>query len=166
MKYGLKSTIDATVCVAAAALLIMTVAPVAMAQDPAAEEQHRGICDEFGGIKRKRCESGELTRIIGLRFEDASEESTNGDEIESRRAAIREDLQYLKGVVSYLALASQSDALDLKAVANATGQIRKHIKKCRDVRAIERLNERNKSNRQLWISGEAPFRLAGVDRPA
>ena len=135
MKSGMKSTIDATVCVAVA-LLIMTVGPVAMAQDPAGEEQQRDTCDGLGRLERKRCESGELTRTIGLPFEDASEGSMNGDERQSRRAEISEGLQYLKGVGSYLMRASKSDVLDLDALATATEQIRKHTSRLRSRLAL------------------------------
>ena len=138
MIYSMKSAIDATLCLAAATFLIIMLVPFTMAQDPTAEEPQRVVCNEFYGLNRKRCESGELTRDTGLSLENAAEDSMDRDERELRRAEIGDDVYYLKGVAGYLARASQSDDLDLKALATATGQIMKRATRLRSRLALPR----------------------------
>ena len=110
---GMKSAIETTLCVVAAMLLVTTILPSAMAQDPDSQPQQRPTSDN--------------SLVITL------EDATSGV---SERTQIRKDLNYLKAVADYLARASQSEDPDFKAIGSTAAQVRKRVERLRSLLAL------------------------------
>jgi hypothetical protein len=87
--------------------------------------------------------------------EDAADESTKFAGFEARHAQINSDLDYLKTAAGNLALALQSEDLDLKAIDIAAGEIRKRAKRLGSLLALPSSEPRD-AIRELELATDRP----------
>ena len=131
----MKSITQTTLSLVAAVLIGMGIVPLAKAQAPIPAQRGRAR-EGAEELERRWCENGDFIPGRGPVPENTRDHPVRLDESESRRAQLRDDLNYLKAAAAYLARAFQSEDLDLKAIGVKTGEIRKRAKRLRDGLAL------------------------------
>jgi hypothetical protein len=116
-------------------LLVTAIVPVALAQDPGSEGQQNSR-DRSDRTAPKPPASRTFGNSPAPTLEDPADEFLRSRDVASEQTQFNNDLEYLKGVASYFARASQSADPDFKAIGSATAQVRLSVERLRSMLAL------------------------------
>jgi hypothetical protein len=151
----MKSHIKSMFCLMAAAFLLTAIVPLAPAQSIDDEDHERGGCSGTLDLKRLRCEREIEAREARATMFDALEQTREFDEPRLPLALIRQDLRFLQSVTGYLShAASQSGALDFKAITKSASEIKKRAARLEASLALPR-SEKMANHSEGQVSGDA-----------